>query len=90
MSIRFRSGSAQVAHADGAAARTPGRPHDSQLFIPRLFNSALVISIIVMFKVLARAPRSVTLSMVLRYYVNYYVGVCSFQVSEFLEPLPNL
>ena len=30
-----------------------------------------------------RAP-----AMVLRYYVNYYVGVCSFQVSEFLEPLP--
>ena len=26
--------------------------------------------------------------MVLRYYVNYYVGGCSFQVSEFLEPLP--
>ena len=29
-----------------------------------------------------------TAAMVLRYHVNYYVGVCSFQVSEFLEPLP--
>ena len=35
----------------------------------------------------ARYP-STDAAMVLRYYANYYVGVCSFQVSEFLEPLP--